>query len=147
MGILSSLFGRLRDLAAAHGDWAIGLGLVSVVFFLGTLAAVPVLVGLIPEDYFARDRRPTPHPPTMAARAARLLLLLVKNLVGLLILAAGLVMLVLPGQGLLTILLGLLLMDFPGKYALERHLARQPKVRASIDWLRKRRNRPPLRFS
>jgi hypothetical protein len=51
---------------------------------------------------------------------------------------AGLVMLVVPGQGLLTIVVGLMLLDFPGKYRLERWLATRPKVWQSINWLRRR---------
>ena len=37
-------------------------------------------------------------------------------------------MLVLPGQGILTILMGLFLMNFPGKYRLERKVVTLPQV-------------------
>lgn len=53
-------------------------------------------------------------------------------------------MLVLPGQGLVTILAGLLLLDFPGKFKLERALVRQPAVMNALNWIRVRRGRPPL---
>jgi len=53
-------------------------------------------------------------------------------------------MLVLPGQGLLTILFGIALLDFPGKYRLERRIVSYPKVLNSINWIRKKANKKPL---
>ena len=52
---------------------------------------------------------------------------------------AGIVMLVLPGQGILSILVGIGLTDFPGKYRLERWLARQPAVFNTMNWIRRKR--------
>ena len=48
------------------------------------------------------------------------------------------------GQGLLTLLVGLLLMNFPGKYQLERWLVGRPGVLAALDWLRQRKGEPPF---
>ena len=70
--------------------------------------------------------------------------LVLKNALGLLLLACGIVMLVIPGQGLLTMLIGLMLMDFPGKRRLEARLVAVPSVRRSINWLRERAHRAPL---
>ena len=53
-------------------------------------------------------------------------------------------MLFLPGQGLLTMLMGIVLMDFPGKFRLERHLVSRPPVFAAINWIRTQRSAPPL---
>lgn len=63
---------------------------------------------------------------------------------GLLLLLAGVIMLVTPGQGVITVLIGLILMDFPGKYGLERKLVTQPAVLRSINWLRAKADQPPL---
>jgi hypothetical protein len=71
-------------------------------------------------------------------------LLLGKNLLALTLIAGGIAMLLLPGQGLLTILIGVMLLDFPGKYPLERRIVQQPKVLQTINWLRAKGNRPPL---
>jgi hypothetical protein len=43
-------------------------------------------------------------------------------------------------------LIGISLLDFPGKRRLERRIAMHRHVRRSIDWIRQRRGRPPLRF-
>ncbi|WP_233490267.1 PGPGW domain-containing protein [Thiocapsa marina] len=69
---------------------------------------------------------------------------LFKNLVGWVLVLAGILMLVLPGQGILTIIMGLVLSDFPGKYALERRLASKQRVLDGINWIRRRSGHPPL---
>jgi hypothetical protein len=53
-------------------------------------------------------------------------------------------MLVLPGQGLLTIILGITLMNFPGKYRLERWLVSRGSTLKLINYLRRRRGKPAL---
>ena len=62
--------------------------------------------------------------------------LIVKNLVGGLFVAAGIVMLFMPGQGILTILIGLSLLDLPGKRAFERRLVGSPAVFEAINVIR-----------
>ena len=53
-------------------------------------------------------------------------------------------MLVLPGQGLFTIIIGLMLSNYPGKYFIERKFIALPSVLKTINWLRKKSNKPPL---
>ncbi len=69
-----------------------------------------------------------------------------KNVFGLILVLAGLAMLILPGQGLLTIFVGLLLMNFPGKFSLERRIIRYTPIFRTINWIRQRQNIPPLRL-
>ena len=126
-----------------HGVLATWLGIFSAVIFVISLLSLPWLVSLIPEDYFTHKHREpsqwsSPHP------LIRIVLLVLKNLLGLVLLAGGIFMLVFPGQGLLTILMGLLLVDYPGKYQLERRLVSIPSVLRSINWLRAKRGKPPL---
>jgi hypothetical protein len=118
---------------------------ISTASFFGTLALVPVLLARIPADYFVGPRPPDDLGTGVPA-AARLLLRIGKNLLGVVLVLMGIAMLVLPGQGVLTILLGIALVDFPGKRRLERRIARRPRVRRSIDWIRNRAKRPPLQF-
>jgi hypothetical protein len=123
--------------------WITGASLLSAI---ATLLAMPWVVTRLPEDYFnhpERERwRQSKSEPVVA-----LLLGLLKNAVGALLLALGIVMLFTPGQGLLTILAGLLLMNFPGKYRLERWLVQRPGVLRSLNWLRTRRGKTPFRLS
>ena len=53
-------------------------------------------------------------------------------------------MLVLPGQGIFTIMIGLMLSNYPGKYAIERKFIAIPSVLKSINWLRKKSEKPPI---
>ncbi len=120
--------------------WLVGL---SALTFVLTLIAIPFLVVRIPPDYFAHEHRETirwsnRHP------VIRALLLILKNLLGGVFLIAGLAMLILPGQGVLTILVGMILIDFPGKFRLERWLVSRPPVFRTVNWLRTRSGHPPI---
>lgn len=113
--------------------------------FIGTLAAIPLLVVRIPEDYFIDDHRP-PWPWSRRRPVLYLFVLLMKNLLGILFLIAGFIMLFIPGQGVITILLGLTLMNFPGKRRMEKTIIRQAPVNRAVNWMRLRGGRPPLRI-
>lgn len=119
-----------------------GLAWGSLTLFIVSLAVIPWLVTKIPADYFHEERR---RRDALSERSLPLQLLLgLKNLCGGLLILLGLVMLVLPGQGLLTIVIGLFLMNFPGKYRLERALVSRPKVLDSLNWVRTKAHKPPL---
>jgi len=127
----------------AHKGLLAWLGVVSAVMFVGTLAAVPVMVAWLPKDYF-RPRRRRELLQTSRHLALRVAWWVVKNVLAALLLLLGLAMLVLPGQGILTILLGLVLLDFPGKRRLELWLVRRPSVLRSLNWIRQKMHQPPL---
>ncbi|RLA46440.1 MAG: hypothetical protein DRR04_06385 [Gammaproteobacteria bacterium] len=120
--------------------WGTGL---SVLAMIGTIIGVPWVVTRLPHDYFSRPQRAawreTADEPVFA-----LLLGVCKNFLGALLVLLGLVLLVTPGQGFLTLLLGLLMMNFPGKYQLERWLVQRPGVLRALNWLRGRRNQVPF---
>ena len=126
---------------AGFGWWVLGFSLVT---FLGSLVAIPLLIVRIPEDYFLRAE---PSPDGFPARhpVVRITVLLVKNTLGLALVIAGVVMLFLPGQGILAIFLGLSLLDLPGKRALERRLIRSPAILPAVNALRAKAGQPPLR--
>lgn len=112
------------------------LGILSIASLVAAILFGPLLAARIPEDYFVAERRPpTAHP----------LLRVLKTLLGAALVVAGIAMLVLPGQGLLTILLGLMLMEFPGKYKLERALVSRRFVLRILNAMRRRAGAPPLR--
>jgi archaellum biogenesis protein FlaJ (TadC family) len=124
-------------------QWVVILGLVSLATFVLTLLLVPLIVIRIPEDYFRDSYRHKSqwseyHP------VLRFCLLILKNMLGVILLIMGILMLVLPGQGILTILFGIALMNFPGKFKLERRLISYSKVLSSINWIRKKANRAPI---
>jgi hypothetical protein len=115
---------------------AIVLSAISVI-------VVPLLIALLPSDYFLGDEAPEmrwqrAHP--LARRTLRVL----RNLLGVLLVIAGVVMLVLPGQGLLTMLVGLGLVEFPGKRRAEVWFVSRRGVLRALNWIRARARRPPL---
>jgi hypothetical protein len=116
----------------------------SLVTFVVSGVALPWLLTRLPEDYFV-ETSSAADPPWPRQRALYWAWRLLKNLLGLVLLLAGIIMLVTPGQGILTILAGLWLMDLPGKRRWERRLIRQPRVLKSINWIRQKAARPPLR--
>jgi hypothetical protein len=102
---------------------------------VGSIVALPWLAGMIPEDYFL-DSKTAQENTNRSPSFLRLLAVAGKNLFGLLLLCAGILMLFLPGQGLLTIIVGLLLLDYPGKKIFERRIVRYKSILQGINWIR-----------
>ena len=126
-----------------HHELLSWVAVISLVTFAGTLFAMPILILHIPDNYFLHKKRISPHNPKDAI-SLRLVCRIFKNILGLFFVLTGLIMLFLPGQGLLSILIGVMLMNFPGKYKVERTIIRQEKVLSTINWLRAKGHRPPL---
>ena len=129
--MVENLFSRYERLLL----WAGGGSLI--LFFL-TLAAVPLVLERLPENFFILPsriwkNRNLYHPVLF------ILWFLGKNLLGVLFLLMGLLMLFTPGQGLLTLFLGLLLISFPGKKHLVCWLLGREKIRSALNWFRHRK--------
>lgn len=123
-------------------DTLVTLTVLSLVFFFGSLIAIPYILVRLPAEYFdIRIPRPwmKDHHPVL-----RLVGHIVKNAVGSIFLFAGFLMLFLPGQGVLTMLIGVSMLDFPGKRKLEAKMIGQPPVLNAINSMRQKFNKPPL---
>ena len=117
----------------------------SIALLVGSFFLTPFVVARIRPDYFAHDKRP-PRRWVNLHPIVRIAIHVVKNLLGLVLLIAGLTMLMTPGPGLITLLVGLFLIDFPGKYRFEKWLICRPSIHRPINWLRKRSGRLPLQL-
>jgi len=117
--------------------------IASVVMFAVGLVVVPLIIIRIPSDYFADEVRAADDSP-FRSTWGRWSWLVIKNVLGIGFLFFGLLMLVLPGQGILTILIALMLLDFPGKFRVQRWVVARRGVLDSINWVRKRHQREPL---
>lgn len=122
-------------------ELAFALSVLSLASLVVCALLLPFVVVRLPVDYFAR--------PAREARWSewgwlRKLISIVRCAVGGLFVVAGIVLLVLPGQGLLMILVGVLVAEFPGKFRLERGLARRKAIRSSLDGIRRLFGSPPL---
>lgn len=142
---IEELYSTLATIVQENGALLALLGAVSLILFAGTILAIPFLVVSIPSTYFLQERAAgfgfgARHP------LIRFVFLVLKNAAGVVCIAAGFVMLFIPGQGLLTIFIGVLLLNFPGKRRLELRLLRHPQIRRGIDWIRQRAGREPLQL-
>ena len=115
----------------------------SLVLSVVLLVASPFIIAWIavrmPADYFVGEER----SDAMRHKLNPFLYFgfrIIKNIIGVILIFAGIAMLVLPGQGILTILVGVSLVQFPGKYQLERWLISRPAVLGSINWIRRKAN-------
>lgn len=134
---------QLKSLLADHKIALQWLTAFSMALFVGSIIAVPWLVARIPTDYFmpatkGQNQFRQQHP------TSSLLWRILKNVLGAVLLLAGVAMLILPGQGLLTILLGVMLVDFPGKRSLELIIIRRPSIGRVVRWIRHRSGRDEL---
>lgn len=127
----------------AHAGLLWVMGSLSLVMFVGTILALPLIIIYLPARFF--------NPSEYAARRSedglstlRLVWIVLKNVLGAGLILAGLLMLVLPGQGLVTLLIGLSLVAFPGKRRLVCRLLRQPGVLGFINRIRTAAHRPPV---
>ncbi len=119
--------------------WGLLITLVSVIISYGA-----IVIGMIkiPADYFSSS-----YVKKLNADqhfSVRWSALIIKNLIGFLLIIAGIFMIFTPGPGVPTILLGLIMMDIPGKRPLEARLIKRPMVLSAVNDLRARYNKPPL---
>lgn len=134
----------LFEIIVPYKDLIIWLGLISMVIFFFSLLSIKWLVGMIPEDYFIRNgaSKTKSNNPVLWY-----FVVIFKNLFGYTLIFGGIMMLILPGQGLFTIIIGLLLSNYPGKYKIEKKVIAIPSVLRSINWLRKKTNKPPIKIA
>jgi hypothetical protein len=121
-----------------------GVAIASAALFVLSAAGVPWFVARVPTDYFSRRELEQMHIAPAPRSLWRVVGRVLKNLLGLVLVLAGIAMVFLPGQGLLTIFVGLLLLEFPGKRRLERRLIGWGPIYRAINGLRRRAGRPPL---
>ena len=122
------------------------MALTSGGMFLMSLLLVPVVVARLPRDYFLKERPPLADEFRNRHPIVRWLLLIGKNLLGLVLVLGGIAMVPGPGQGLLTMLIGLMLLNFPGKLLVEHWLLSRSTVERVLNWIRRKRGQEPLLF-
>jgi hypothetical protein len=121
------------------------IGGISLLLFIITMVAVPLFIINLPSDYLIKDRRKDRFEKIHFI--LRIFIMLIKNITGIILVIAGVLMLILPGQGILTILIGLILIDFPGKHSLINIILRNPLVLRGINWIRHKNNKKKMKLS
>ena len=115
---------------------------LSTIFFLLSLMGLSWLISIIPHNYFVDKKRVSFIK--MKNPLMWLLIIIIKNLIGLILIICGILMLILPGQGVLTIITGLIFLDYPGKFRFERSLVRNKLILNSMNWIRRKLDKPDL---
>ena len=141
LGLIESIFNWFSE----NPQVLVWLGGSSLLIFTFSLLGISWLVAQIPENYFLHETR---HPSLWKVKTPilRLMILVIKNVLGAFLIIGGLMMLVLPGQGLLTIVTGFLFVDYPGKFKLERKMVSYPAILNSLNWIRSKSNKAPLKI-
>lgn len=122
--------------------WTVSAGLAGIVLSLGGIFLGTWLIVRLPPDHFVSTQaRPADRHFVLHA-----LWVTVRNTLGLVLIALGIALLVLPGQGLLTILIGISIMDLPYKRHAVEWAVSLKTVRHSLNWIRRKAHRPPLQF-
>lgn len=129
----------LRDHPAAASWIAVG-SVILAVLYVGILI---LIVTRMRTDYFIT---PPPGTPVKGRPLFIVILRAVRTAVGVGLLVLGAAMLVLPGQGLITIAVAVSLLKFPGKKRLLRALFRNERVERTMNSIRRRAGREPLRI-
>lgn len=137
--IISKWFVLLSELIASH--WVF-VGIFSGISLILSIVGCAALITYLPADYFTV----TKQGQHIKNPILRILVALVKNLVGVILIILGILLSVpgVPGQGLLTVLTGLVISDFPGKKRLARRIIGMQTVYSAANKIRGRFKRPPL---
>ena len=117
------------------------IAILSMVLFFVSIFLIPFLVSKIPEDYFVSQ-----HKNNLNRSGFSLFLKVIKNLFAFILFLLGVLMLFLPGQGIITILISIIIMDFPGKHRFELYLISRSYVLKSINWMRRKNGKEPLKI-
>ena len=131
----------ITEFVSSYKVYILWLATISLFVFIFSLISIKWLVALIPTNYFIKKNM---VKSKKSYSFIWLISIIVKNLIGYTLILGGLLMLVLPGQGLFTILMGLVLSNYPGKYNIERRFISIPSILKTVNWLRKKSNKPPL---
>lgn len=123
-----------------YQDYFYWVAIASAILFVIGVIATPFLLGLIDEDYFIKQK----NYKFQINGFLHGLRIIVRTLIGLILLIAGLIMLFTPGQGLLSIVIGLSMMEFPGKHRLEWKLIQHEPTYKALNWLRNKAGKPPF---
>ncbi len=120
--------------------------ILSLLFALLSVLGVVWFIAKLPADFFQRPRRhrhlidPNRYPNL------HFIYKMVRNILGLVLILAGIVMLVLPGQGVLTIIIGLIVADFPQKERWIHRLTASHTVKKGLNLIRRKFGKEEFRF-
>ena len=120
---------------ASYSSILIGIGSLSLLIFIFSIIGLGWFISQIPEDYFIHEKRQADNWDKYSSEI-RVVIIIAKNVIGIVMLISGLLLLILPGQGILTMIIGILLIDYPGKFKLEQKIISIPSIFRGLNWFR-----------
>lgn len=120
--------------------------LLSAGFLILSLVAIGIVLVRLPEEYFTKPRQPW-WKREKRWRGRDVARILAKNAAGVLLVAVGGLLALIPGvpgQSLLTIFMGLFLVDFPGKHRWQCWILRRKRLNRWVGGVRLRFGRRPF---
>ena len=139
-----SLLNNLLEYTNTYKSFIFWISLVSLTIFIISILSIRWLVLLIPENYFKEKKNSILKEKYFFYWVA---FKFIKNSLGYLLIIGGILMLVLPGQGILTIFVGMILSDYPGKYHIEKKIIQSSIILRTINSIRKKSGKKPLKFN
>jgi len=134
MEFLSNLFSEYQDII-------ISISIISGVLFIASIIFIPTFIKKMPVDYFINKS----YHQIKINSFKDFIIFSIKNIIGFILVLAGIIMLFTPGQGIISIIIGLFLMQFKGKYKLEKKLINNDISFKALNWIRAKRNKPPFK--
>ena len=119
---------------------------LSLLFALLSVLGVVWFIAKLPADFFHQPRHhhhlidPNRYPNL------HFIYKTIRNILGLVLILAGIVMLVLPGQGVLTIIVGLIIADFPQKERWLQKAITLRSVQKGLNLIRRKLGKEEFRF-
>ena len=134
----------ITEWLASYSSILIGIGGLSILILIFSIMGLGWFISQIPADYFIHEKRQADNWNKYSSET-RVVIIIVKNVVGIAMLISGLLLLILPGQGILTMIIGILLIDYPGKFKLEQKIISIPSVFRGLNWFRAKSKKSYLR--
>ena len=134
----------ITEWLASYSSILIGIGGLSILILMFSIIGLGWFISQIPEDYFIHEKRQAKNWDQYSSET-RMMMIIVKNVIGIVMLISGLLLLILPGQGILTMIIGILLIDYPGKFKLEQKIISIPSVFRGLNWFRAKSKKSYLR--
>lgn len=120
----------------------------TLLFFIVMMVATPILIVHMPADFLQRNGgggvKGQGKGGQGSGKGGGMAWKVGRNILGWVLIAAGVAMMVLPGPGVLVLIIGVTLADFPGKQKALRWLVSRKSILKPANRLRERFGKPPL---
>ena len=127
----------IRDWLYSHTTFIIIVSIISVVLVTLLFTALLITILRLPVDFFLKEERSFVLKRNNMPFILYILILILKNILGIILIIFGLIMILLPGQGVMAIFVAVIFVDFPGKWKMVRYFSGKKKIMQGLNWVRR----------